>query len=240
MKYLILIYLFFLGATAFSSQIMLEGGAVWQQRNDVQITPQAGTFVEFDQFDKGPFFHYRLEGDVEINDSHALRFVYAPFNVRVTGQVPTTVNFNDIAFAANTDLTVDYTFNSYRLSWVYGFWGFGDERLSMGLTGKVREAKIVFEQGSQKKSYSNIGFVPLLFFELQKSLGGDWLFHFNTDAAGASQGRAIDVAIKLRKKLSESYQIGVGGRTLEGGADNEKVFTFSWFNYAVVDLVGTF
>lgn len=239
MKKLFLTFLL-LGLPAQAGQIMLEGGAVWQQRNDVQITPQNGTRVEFDQFDQGPFPHYRLEGEWELSGSQALRFVYAPFNVRVTGQVPTVVNFNGVNFAANTDLTVDYTFNSYRLTWVYGFWGFGDDRMSLGVTGKVREAEIIFEQGGQKQSYDNVGFVPLLFFEYQKAFATDWLFHFNTDAAGASQGRAIDVAIKVRRKLSDDFQIGIGGRTLEGGADNDSVFTFSWFNYVVVDLVGRF
>ena len=71
-------------------------------------------------------------------------------------------------------------------------------------------------------------------------MGSSWLFHFNMDAAAAPQGRAFDLAFKARKELSKNYQLGVGVRTLEGGADNDKVYTFSWFNYAVLDLVGTF
>ena len=60
------------------------------------------------------------------------------------------------------------------------------------------------------------------------------------DAAFASQGRAIDIALKFRHNFSPDYNIGFGARSLEGGADNDKVYTFSWFNYAVIDFVGRF
>ena len=132
---------------------------------------------------------------------------------------------------------MEYTFNSYRLSYVYAYSGFGSDQFNIGFTGKIRDAKTTFSQPGQSSFYSNVGFVPLLYFEYQKGFGSNYEFNITSDLAAAPQGRAIDVALKLRRELSSNSKLGVGLRSLEGGADNEKVFTFSWFNYFVLDYV---
>ena len=220
--------------------VIVESGAAWQNRNDVRIPGETGTLVEFDEFNQGPFFHYRGEFFWKINKNHGLRMVYAPFNISVNGQTSTAVNFDNQIFNANTPLEINYQFNSYRLTYFYSFWDTGDKHLSLGFTGKIREAEIEFIQGGQTASFTNLGFVPLIYFSYQTPICDYLLFNFNMDALGASQGRAIDISMKVRSKLSENYQLGLGFRTLEGGADNDTVFTFSWFNYAVIDLVASF
>lgn len=219
---------------------MLESGTVWQYRNDAKIPGNTGDRVDFDNFNQGPFFHYRAELFWKISEKGNIRFVYAPFNTVVKGPLNRNVNFNNKTFVAGQDLEVDYTFNSYRVTYFYSFFGNGDNQLNLGLTGKIRDAEIKFTQGSQVSSYDNVGFVPLIYFELQTSLGSSWLLNLNLDGAAASQGRAFDVALKLRRKISKNYKLGLGARALEGGADNEKVYTFSYFNYAVLDLTGSF
>jgi len=219
---------------------MLETGAVWQVKNDVQINPNSGTRYNIDNLDSGPFFHYRAEGIFRFKKNHAIRGVYAPSDIEVTGRANGPVVFNGQTFNSNQDLTVRYQFNSYRLSYIYALWGFNDDQFNLGITAKVRDAEITFTQGGTSSSYDNVGFVPLIYLEYQKALSQNFLFNFNVDAAAASQGRAIDAAIKFRYRLDNDWQIGAGARSLEGGADNDKVYTFSWFNYAVVDLVARF
>jgi hypothetical protein len=220
--------------------LMLESGAVWQHRNDAEIPPGTGTLLAFDEFSKGPFFHYRLEPVVRLTGSHFLRGVYAPFAVKVQGKPYRDIVFNGETFSQSEELEVSYKFNSYRLTYYYAFWGDGDSQLNGGITVKVRDAEIRYSQGAKVATNDNVGFVPLLYFEWLKPLSSTWAFHLQTDFAGASQGRAVDIALKARWDLSKATQLGFGYRTLEGGADNEKVKTFSWFNYAVADLVYNF
>lgn len=216
--------------------ILIETGAVWQSRNDVQIPSNSGTRLEVDEFNDGPFYYYRIESYYRVNQKHALRLVYAPFEIEVTGRPGKAVVFDGQAFSDSEDLTIRYKFNSYRLSYIYGFWDFGDDQLNLGFTGKVRDAKTTFSQSNISESYDNVGFVPLLYFEYQKTLNSNWNLNFNVDLAAAAQGRAVDAALKARYKFREKSSLGVGVRSLEGGADNEKVFAFSWFNYALLEL----
>ncbi len=52
----------------------------------------------------------------------------------------------------------------------------------------------------------------------------------------APQGRAEDVLIAATYKLSVKVALKTGYRILEGGADNDEVYNFSLFNYALVGL----
>ncbi|MFK8138305.1 MAG: hypothetical protein AB8E15_08100 [Bdellovibrionales bacterium] len=215
----------------------LETGMVWQHRNDVKNPPDSGSYVQFDQFDPGGFLHARVNAFYLINKKHGLRLVLAPFKIEVTGQSPTPIDFNGETYSANTDITVSYQFNSYRLGYVYNYYSSGDSFFHLGLTGKIRDAEIKFTQGSiAPSSDDNVGFVPLFYVAYGKQLGSDWSFFFDSDFAAAPQGRAIDMLFKFQKKVSDKMKAGVGYRTLEGGADNDEVFTFSWFNYLILDL----
>lgn len=217
--------------------LMLEGGAAWQHRNDIEIPPGIGTRYEIDQADQGPFPHYRIEAYLRLNKKHALRAVYAPFNIETKEVTGKTIVFDGQTYNGTDELIVNYKFNSYRLSYLYGFKGFGADQINFGFTGKIRDANTEFRQGNTKSNYDNIGFVPLLYFEYQKSFSSNWHFNLVIDAAAAPQGRAVDAAFKFRRLIGAASAIGFGLRTLEGGADNDKVFAFSWFNYTVLDIV---
>jgi hypothetical protein len=60
------------------------------------------------------------------------------------------------------------------------------------------------------------------------------------DALAAPQGRAEDVALAIWADLSKSLRLRAGYRLLEGGADNDKVYTFALVNYAFAGLTLTF
>ena len=238
----ILIFISFILITSFSFaennlSLMLESGAVWQNRNDTKISPTTGTRIALDEFSDGPDFHYRMEAYYKINTRHSLRLVYAPLNISVGGRRATDTVFNDTRFSTAEDLDIEYKFNSYRISYIYSFWDSEDDKLNLGITAKIRDAKTTFAQTGLSSTYDNIGFVPLIYFEFQKALAKKWKINLTLDGAYASQGRAIDAALKLRRDFSEKSSLGLGFRTLEGGAENEKVYTFSWFTYAVADLV---
>lgn len=214
--------------------LQLEAGAVWQHRNDVQIPPATGTFLSFDEFNQGPFFHYRFEADYAFNDRHGMRLVLAPFSAAVTGTPDRNVTFNGQTYPSGAPLTVNYTFNSYRLGYFYKLIdGTGD--LKIGLTAKLRQAEIKMEGSGLSSSYTNEGFVPLLYLAYDHDLNGGYSFFTDADFSAAPQGRAFDWTVKVRKQIGPSSFVSIGARTIEGGADNDKVITWSWFNYAVVD-----
>jgi hypothetical protein len=52
----------------------------------------------------------------------------------------------------------------------------------------------------------------------------------------APQGRAEDVALKAELALPGEASAYVGYRLIEGGADNDKVYTFAFLHYAVAGV----
>ena len=44
------------------------------------------------------------------------------------------------------------------------------------------------------------------------------------------------MAFKMRYDLTDRWHLGAGYRTLEGGADNDSVYSFAWFHYAFISL----
>lgn len=56
------------------------------------------------------------------------------------------------------------------------------------------------------------------------------------DALAAPQGRAKDVLLALQYKVNEKVTLKGGYRILEGGADNDEVYSFALFNYAVLGV----
>jgi hypothetical protein len=238
-KIFIVLSLFFTTTSSLANEnytFMFETGAVWQNRNDSKISPANGTRIAIDDLDDGPFFHHRAEARYKFNSKHAIRAVYAPLDINITGSRDTPTSFNGVTFDASSPLEIRFRFNSYRLTYIYSFWDSSEDILNLGITAKIRDAVTSVSQNGNFSEYDNIGFVPLIYFEYQKKLTESLRFNINFDGAIASQGRAVDLALKLRKRLNNNTDLGIGVRTLEGGAENDKVFTFSWFTYAVADL----
>jgi hypothetical protein len=55
--------------------------------------------------------------------------------------------------------------------------------------------------------------------------------------AGGGPGRAFDVALKVGYDFNRHVSLNAGYRLLEGGADVEQVYNFSWFNYLVASVI---
>jgi len=69
-----------------------------------------------------------------------------------------------------------------------------------------------------------------------KDLGDRLALELETDALAAPQGRAEDVSLRGVYRLSDRVELDLGYRLLEGGADNDEVYTFSFFHYAVAGV----
>ena len=222
-------------------QLGFEGGAVWQLRNDLQRPQVEGaTRLSLDEIDKGPERFYRIEAYYRPKSNHGFRALYAPFALEVTDTPSDSIRYNNQDFSAGEEVTYRYMFNSYRLTYYYAFWGHGESQFNVGFTAKIRDAETRLTQGQITTSYDNVGFVPLLYLEYQTAINSDWFFHFNFDGLAGGPGRAFDFAFKLRRKINNWGMLGIGTRTLEGGADNEKIYNFSLLQYALIEFVAAF
>jgi hypothetical protein len=228
-----------LAAPAFADdrfRLELEGGAAWQLRNDFAVPGETGTRLAIDEANQGPFAAFRGTLWADVSKRTSLRLLAAPLRTKATLTPDTDVEFNGTLFPAGQPLDVDYVFDSYRLSWVWRFKSSGPVSFRAGVTAKIRDAKIELEGSGLSSAKTNTGFVPLLYGGVRWQMTDALALDLDVDAAAASQGRAEDVALRLEAKVSPKVDVFVGARTLEGGADNDEVYSFAWFTYAVAGV----
>jgi hypothetical protein len=220
------------------SGLSIEGGAVWQSRNTARIPNSSeGTRFSLRELQGGgaeEFF--RVDSTWLIGERHQLRALYAPYSITGTGIPDSEVQFDSTTFAAGVSTQARYRFDSYRLTYRYRFHHGEDWTWWGGVTVKVRDASIRLRQASVVEEYDNTGVVPLLSVVGHRRLGNRWSLVLDADGLWAPQGRAFDVTVKGRYDVSDAFSLGLGYRTLEGGADNDEVYTFAWQHYALAEL----
>jgi len=215
--------------------IGLETGPVWQSYNDVQIPGDTGTrFSLSDLVGNDPLPFYRLELFYDLKDKHQLRFLIAPLGYTENGVLDKNVDFDGQTFVAGENTEATYKFNSYRATYRYLFHEGPKWRWRVGGTLKIRDAEIALKQQDISASSTNVGIVPLLNLYGEYRLANKWQFIVDFDGLASPQGRAIDLGLKVNYDIAKNWYVGGGLRVLEGGADNDKVYNFAQFNYAVI------
>ena len=214
----------------------LETGGLWFSRNDIRIPNDTGTRYDMtDLTGSGPDFFARIDGHWDINDKHGLRIVIAPLEVSGTGELAQDTDFAGETFAAGTTEGT-YKFNGYKLTYRYTFADKGSWRWRVGFTGFVRDANVELRQGSLQANDDDVGFVPALHVSGEYRLAENWLLRLDFDGLAGGPGRLIDLGLMIDYEVSDSWQIGGGYRTLEGGADTDDVYSFAWLHYATLDV----
>lgn len=217
----------------------LEGALVWQSRNDQAVPGNGGTRFSLADFGQGPFQAYRFYIGQKLNERHEWRVLYAPFRVQLSGQLDENVSFRGTQFVAGAATKAVYQFNSYRVTYGYHLDPESDWRWVIGFTGKIRDAEVKLTQGNISARKANVGFVPLLHLRGERDLSDNWLFRLDLDGLVAPQGRAIDLALFVERKM-ENYSLLGGYRTVEGGADNKTVYNFAWLHYLTIGIRKSF
>jgi hypothetical protein len=216
----------------------LEGGAVWQSRNDVQIpnTEDGTRFSLVDVIGNGPWPAGRLYVTWNINPRHALRALAAPLSITETSSLDTAVDFAGASFEPDIPTEATYKFNSWRLTYSYRFYQSKSWSWRVGFTAKIRDAKIKLAQGTNTAEKTDVGFVPLLHINGIYRFTPRWSAILDLDALAGGPGRAEDVSLKVSRAISERWRVSAGYRTVEGGADVEEVYNFAWLHYAVISI----
>lgn len=212
----------------------IEAGPVWQAKNDVAVPGDTGTrFALDDVTGAGPFPYARIELTYQLNEKQELRGLVAPLSLDGDGTLPQPVSFSGVSFAPGAT-EAKYKFNSYRLTWRYTVHDSAAWTWKIGATGKIRDAKIELRQGGLSASDSNVGFVPLLNVYGEYRLVDRWRATLDFDGLVGPNGRAFDIGVKVAYDVTPRWSLEGGYRVLEGGADNNNVYNFAMFNYAIL------
>jgi len=238
-RILIVLFLFFAFNPISFTQIKLdlEGGVVVTGYNDVRIPGDGGTFIGLgDELDSKPFIFERARVSYTFNERNTVSLLYAPLQLTYNGAFDRDVNFNNINFPAATHIDATYKFNSYRLTYRYQVLKREKINLGVGITAKIRDAFIRLTGDELRSEKTDLGFVPLINFDFNWQLGKYFYLLFEGDALAAPQGRAEDILLALGYSPTDRIDIITGYRILEGGADNDTVYTFSLFHYGVIGI----
>jgi opacity protein-like surface antigen len=216
----------------------LESGAVWNTKANVQIPQEGGTFFslakDLDADNPQAFFRGRFTW--HLGERHDLSVLYAPLEMDFSGRFDRTVRFAGTDFRADANTTGFYRFDSYRFTYRYNLIHNEQVEFGVGITAKIRDAEVNLRQGGRSADDSNTGFVPLLNYRLQWRFSQPFSLLTEGDALGAPQGHAIDASAALQWHATDNLTFRVGYRILDGGADNDSVYTFSRFHYSLVGV----
>lgn len=219
----------------------IETGAVVTGYNDVQIPGDNGTRFSFkDDLKPDAEFFYRLRFSYTIKSRHTISALYAPLETHSEGRIAKDILFEGAVFNANTQVGGTYKFNSYRLTYRYDIVKKPSIEFGLGFTAKIRDAKIALSSAGLTSEKNNVGFVPVINFRLLWNANDKIGFLLEGDALAAPQGRAEDISIAGLYRFSDKLCMRVGYRILEGGADNDEVYNFALFHYALAGLSYSF
>jgi hypothetical protein len=218
-----------------------ENGAAIAGYNNVRIPGDTGTLFSLtDDLTSNPAYFWRARAEVRLGPKHVVGVLVAPLEIDAAGSFSEPVSFAGETFPAGVPVTARYVFNSYRVTYRYDFvrranWTFG-----LGITGKIRDALTQLDSSGLSAKKTNVGFVPLVNFNLERRLASRVTFQFSGDALAAPQGRAEDIFAGVVVALRPGVALKAGYRLLEGGADTDEVYTFAAIHYAAVGAVFRF
>jgi hypothetical protein len=219
----------------------LEAGYVIPGYNDVAIPGDTGTrFSLTDDLDADETMAFRLRFSHAFSEKHWVGVLVAPLTMKSHGTLDKDVDFNEETFSEGTSVDATFRFDSYRLIYRYLFHKSERWQFSFGAAAKLRDAAIKLEGEGLETEKTNTGVVPLLSFNLTWTPVAKWHLLVDGEALAAPQGRAEDVLFAAQYDVNERLALKTGYRVLEGGSDNDEVYTFSLFHYIVAGAVLSF
>lgn len=218
-----------------------EAGAVVSGYNDVGIPGDTGTrFSLTDDLDAATTGAFRIRYTQVFSGRHSVALLAAPLTMISRGTLEEETVYHRETFPENTRVKATFRFDSYRVIYRYLLHESPGWRFSVGAAGKVRDAAIRLEGGGLSSEKTDTGFVPLLSFNATWTPADRFHLLIDGEALAAPQGRAEDVLVAAQYDAGRGISLRAGYRILEGGADNDEVYTFSLFHYFVGGLVYNF
>jgi hypothetical protein len=217
--------------------VEIEAGVLDFTRNEVRNPGDTGTQFKFSALNAtGPAGYFRVYAEAKVSERNTLRFLYAPLQVSGTGTLPTPTFFENANFQPNVLTKGIYEFNNYRATWRYTLKESELWKVQLGAGALIRDAKIELQQGALRVADPDLGLVPIVAFTAQLHATPRTHLIFDFEGLGASQGRALDGAVKINYDLTKRFYVGAGFRMLDGGADVQSVYNFARIRYGFATL----
>lgn len=216
-------------------ELRLETGAVSVLKSDVRYRGgSGGLYAVPDLGGNGPYTHGRVTAYYAVGRGQRVRLVYAPLSLDTTGAFGGPVDFGGTAFAAGPVGAI-YKFSNYRASYL---WPLRRGRLAAeyGVTLFVRDAEIGLRQGSTRRSYDDIGIVPLLHLGGRYDAGRGFGAIVDFDFLEARQGRVYDLGVQGTYRIRPGVEATLGVRNLSGGVSIPEVFNSAVFRYVTAGV----
>jgi hypothetical protein len=153
-----------------------------------------------------------------------------------TGTLPGPTRFRDTTFAPGVATEATYRFDTWRATYRYGAWRGEAVSLFVGGTLLVRDAEIRLTQGGRTERRDDLGVVPLLHIAAEWQAAPRLRLIAETDALAAPQGYAVDLALRGAYALAPGWEATLSYRLLDGGADNDRVYSFATFHSLTAGL----
>jgi hypothetical protein len=214
-----------------------QGAAVCCSYNDVRLPGDTGTNLSYtEDLDTDTVFSPRIEAGYEFDFPLYIGFMASLLRLEAAGTLDKTVYYDNLTFNPGTYVKAKFRFDSYRATARYYFFKGSAIKFGAGVTGKIRDAEISLESDTQKGGLKNTGAVPLINLYLEWIASPSLSLIVYGDGAWSPYGRAEDFFAGGLYRFNRNTSLLAGYRILEGGADNDEVYTFSMFNYAVAGI----
>jgi hypothetical protein len=225
------------GAETGTTRLEIELGATTATRNDVRIDADTGTRFDLNALQGEPSAPLvRVTLDLQPWEAHGLRFSYQRLRTEGTGTLPGPTRFRDTTFAPGIVTEGSYQFDTWRATYRYTAWRSEAVRLFVGGTLLVRDAEISLTQAGRSATRDDLGLVPLLHLAAEWQASPRLRLIAETDALGAPQGYAVDLALRGAYALAPGWEATLSYRLLDGGADNDSVYSFATFHAVTAGL----
>jgi hypothetical protein len=209
-----------------------ESGVIFPSYSAVRIPKSTGTLISLtDELKTDPAFFIRGRFTYYFSKNHMISVLVAPLRLHAAGSVNREVVFEGVSFDSRVTLNSEYKFNFYRLTYQNFHYSTDNLYYWTGLTTKIRDAAISIADSVHGPEKTNVGFVPLIKFNLTWQLLEPLAIVLDGDALAAPQGRAEDVSLAIQGTLGKKAALKLGYRVLEGGSDVDVVYSFTWINY---------
>lgn len=228
---------------SFKAQFKLdtEFGYSFNTKNEVRFPNNDQSNSNFvnvpEEFGTGNTPFIRLRAGYTLKNKHTISALYAPLTFESSGAFNSPIKFGESIYRPNEITTVYYKFNSYRLTYRYLLVDRDKVKFGLGLTGKIRDARIGFSANNKSDETTDLGFVPLINFRLDLYPKDKLIFTLNGDALVGPVGRAEDIFAGFEYSIFKTTSIKAGYRVLEGGADVNQVYNFSLIHYASLGII---
>lgn len=195
---------------------------------------QSGTRIDYvnDLSQNNLYLFVRLQVDVDVWRQHIVTLLYQPLDITSTATAPRDLTIDGEVFAAGTPIQARYGFPFYRFGWAFDVLEGRDEELAFGLGLQLRNATIEFRSGdgTQFRSRTDVGPVPLLRARGRFPIAAGWFFAFEADGWWSPipglngsdtlvEGAIADLSVRLGWRVMPHVDGFLNVRYLGGGAD---------------------